>query len=61
MNPNELPLEHQVLCDRSVAIKLIGVGGAGTNAVDRLKMESLARLQLVAINTDNQALSSSPV
>jgi cell division protein FtsZ len=61
MNPNELPLEHQVLCDRNVAIKLIGVGGAGTNAVDRLKMESLARLQLVAINTDNQALSSSPV
>ena len=31
-NPNELPLEHQVLGDRSVAIKLVGVGGAGTNA-----------------------------
>ena len=61
MNPNELPLEHQVLCDRNVAIKLIGVGGAGTNAVDRLKMESLERLQLAVINTDNQALSSSPV
>ena len=61
MNPNELPLEHQVLCDRNVAIKLIGVRGAGTNAVDRLKMESLERLQLAVINTDNQALSSSPV
>jgi cell division protein FtsZ len=61
VNPNELPLEHQVLCDRNVAIKLIGVGGAGTNAVDRLKMESLERLQLAVINTDNQALSSSPV
>jgi cell division protein FtsZ len=61
VNPNELPLEHQVLCDRNVAIKLLGVGGAGTNAVDRLKMESLERLQLAVINTDNQALSSSPV
>jgi cell division protein FtsZ len=61
VNPNELPLEHQVLCDRNVAIKLVGIGGAGTNAVDRLKMESLERLQLAVINTDNQALSSSPV
>jgi cell division protein FtsZ len=61
MNPNELPLEHQVLTDRNVAIKLVGIGGAGTNAVDRLKMESLERLQLAVVNTDNQALSSSPV
>ena len=61
MNPNELPLEHQVLCDRNVAIKLVGIGGAGSNAVDRLKMESLERLQLAVINTDYQALSSSPV
>ena len=38
MNPNELPLEPQALCDRNVAIKLVGVGGAGSNAVDRLKM-----------------------
>ena len=61
MNPNELPLEHKVLCDRNVAIKLVGIGGAGTNAVDRLKMENLERLQLCVINTDNQALASSPV
>ena len=61
MNPNELPLEHRILTDRNVAIKLIGVGGAGANAVDRLKMENLERLQLAAINTDHQALSSSPV
>jgi cell division protein FtsZ len=60
-HPNELPLEHQVLGDRTVAIKLVGVGGAGSNAVDRLKMESLERLQLAVINTDYQALSSSPV
>lgn len=61
MNPNELPLENQILTDRDVAMKVVGVGGAGANAVDRLKMENLDRLQLVAVNTDYQALSSSPL
>ncbi len=61
MNPSELPLEHALLTDRNIAIKLVGVGGAGSNAVDRLKMENLERLQLAVINTDHQALSSSPV
>jgi cell division protein FtsZ len=61
MNLNELPLEHGLLTDKNIAIKLVGVGGAGSNAVDRLKMENLERLQLAVINTDYQALASSPV
>jgi cell division protein FtsZ len=61
MNLNELPLEHSLLTDRNIAIKLVGIGGAGSNAVDRLKMENLERLQLAVINTDYQALASSPV
>lgn len=61
MNLNELPLEHALLTDRAIAIKLVGVGGAGSNAVDRLKMENLERLQLAVVNTDHQALASSPV
>jgi cell division protein FtsZ len=61
MSPNELPLTPELLTDRSIAIKLVGVGGAGSNAVDRLKMENLDRLQMAVINTDYQALSSSPV
>jgi cell division protein FtsZ len=61
MNLNHLPLENPLLSDRPVAIKLVGVGGAGSNAVDRLKMESLAHLGLAVINTDAQALGSSPV
>src|SRR5580658_6264268 len=59
--PDELPLTSEILADRNIAIKLVGVGGAGSNAVDRLKMENLDRLQLAVINTDFQALSSSPV
>jgi len=58
-NSHELPLE--VLADRDVGIKLIGVGGGGSNAVDRLKMENLDRLQLTVINTDLKALGTSPV
>jgi len=61
MNLNELPLEHSLLTERNIAIKLVGVGGAGSNAVDRLKMENLERLQLAVVNTDYQALASSPV
>jgi len=61
MNLNELPLERGLLTDKNIAIKLVGVGGAGSNAVDRLKMENLERLQMAVINTDYQALASSPV
>lgn len=61
MTPSELPLAHGILTDRTIAIKVIGVGGAGSNAVDRLKMENLDRLQMAVINTDHQALSNSPV
>lgn len=56
---NELPLE--ALADHDLGIKLIGIGGGGSNAVDRLKMENLDRLQLAVINTDLKALNSSPV
>ncbi len=58
---NELPLAREILTDRSIAIKLVGVGGAGSNAIDLIKMENLERLQLAVINTDLQALASSPV
>lgn len=56
---NELPLEP--LSDRDLGIKLVGIGGGGSNAVDRLKMENLDRLQLAVINTDFKALGTSPV
>ena len=64
MDSHELPLpppSADAMADRSVSIKVIGLGGAGGNAVDRLKMDSLDRLHLAAMNTDLQALNSSPV
>jgi cell division protein FtsZ len=37
-------------------IKVVGVGGGGTNAVNRMIAESLQGVEFVAINTDAQAL-----
>ena len=42
-------------------IKIIGVGGAGTNAVDGLKLDNLGDVRLAVINTDAQALANSPI
>ncbi len=56
-----LPFSADILTDRRIAIKVVGLGGAGANTVDRLKMENLDRLQMAVINTDAQALASSPV
>ena len=40
-------------------IKVIGVGGAGSNALDRLILEGSINVDLVACNTDVQALAGS--
>ncbi len=38
-------------------ILVIGVGGAGNNAVNRMIDENVEGVELVAVNTDKQALS----
>jgi cell division protein FtsZ len=58
-NHKELPLAIERLPDQSITIKIVGVGGAGSNAVERLKADNLDRLQLAVVNTDQQALSGS--
>ncbi len=40
-------------------IKVVGVGGAGNNAVDRLIESGLTSAEYVVVNTDNQALARS--
>ncbi len=37
-------------------IKVVGVGGGGSNAVNRMINEGLGGVEFIAINTDNQAL-----
>ncbi len=38
------------------AIKVVGVGGGGTNAVNRMIVEGLRSVDFIAVNTDAQAL-----
>ncbi len=42
---------------RSAKMRVIGVGGGGSNAVDRMIQEELPGVDFVAVNTDSQALS----
>ncbi|MBV9083913.1 MAG: cell division protein FtsZ [Acidobacteriaceae bacterium] len=42
-------------------IKVVGVGGAGSNAVARMQQEGLGGVDFYVLNTDRQALAASPV
>jgi cell division protein FtsZ len=47
--------------DRSSIIKVIGVGGGGSNAVNHMYNKGIQDVNFVVCNTDAQALHSSPV
>jgi cell division protein FtsZ len=42
-----------------ISIKIVSVGGAGLNALDRIVLDGLERADAVAMNTDVQSLTSS--
>ena len=42
-----------------LAIKVIGVGGAGANALDRIVLDGMEHAEMIAVNTDVQSLASS--
>jgi cell division protein FtsZ len=44
-----------------IKIKVIGVGGAGVNTVNRLMHKGLQGISLLAVNTDSQSLKNSNV
>ena len=45
--------------NNSANIKVIGVGGAGVNAVDRMIQDGLSGVEFIAVNTDGQSLVKS--
>ena len=45
--------------DKTLKIKVIGVGGAGNNAVNRMIEEGIKGVDFIAVNTDRQALTKS--
>ena len=56
-------MQRNTNTDSSASIRVVGVGGAGNNAVNRMIAEGVKGVDFVAVNTDNQALSlsSAPV
>lgn len=60
--PNMIELDF---CNRTDAanaprrIQIVGIGGAGANALDRLALDGVATASLIAVNTDAQALVAS--
>jgi cell division protein FtsZ len=45
--------------EEPIPIKVVGVGGAGSNALDRVMLDGMDKADLIAINTDVQSLASS--
>src|SRR5919204_1969181 len=45
--------------DQIIAIKVIAVGSAGSNALDRVVLDGMDKSDLIAANTDVQSLASS--
>ncbi|MBO4991149.1 MAG: cell division protein FtsZ, partial [Firmicutes bacterium] len=52
-------LQFEVNDENNAQIKVIGVGGGGCNAVNRMIDSGMKGIQFMAINTDKQALSKS--
>ncbi|MBE6036890.1 MAG: cell division protein FtsZ [Clostridiales bacterium] len=54
-----MPLEFELNETKSAQIRVIGVGGGGCNAVNRMIDSGMDNISFLAVNTDRQALSSS--
>src|SRR6202165_1751878 len=59
MDALKFAIEEEAL--HGTKIKVIGVGGGGSNAVARMMNEGLSGVEFHILNTDAQALSASPV
>ena len=52
-------MENKVMGDGTATIKVIGVGGAGNNAVNRMIEAGIKGVEFIAVNTDKQQLQKS--
>lgn len=56
-----MPFELEMDAEHLAKIKVIGVGGGGSNAVNRMLAAHFIGVEFIVINTDTQALKLSPV
>lgn len=60
-NQNNELIKFQLPKDQISIIKVIGVGGGGSNAVNHMYRMGITGVDFMICNTDNQALETSPV
>ena len=51
--------DNERMMDGTATIKVIGVGGAGNNAVNRMVESGIRGVEFISVNTDRQALQES--
>ncbi len=51
-----MSFEHDDVLESGVSIKVVGVGGGGNNAVNRMINTNIRGVEFIAVNTDGQAL-----
>lgn len=56
-----MPFHLEEAPRKTAKIKVVGVGGGGSNAVNRMAISSMMGVEFIVVNTDAQALESSPV
>lgn len=54
-----MTFEHDENCEYAVNIKVVGVGGGGVNAVNRMMASGVKGVEFIAVNTDKQSLKKS--
>lgn len=58
-NPMSIAIDYDREIEAKARMKVVGVGGAGGNALNRMIDAQLQGVDFIAINTDSQALESS--
>ncbi|HEV8662875.1 MAG TPA: cell division protein FtsZ [Candidatus Methylomirabilis sp.] len=56
-----MPFHLEEEPERMARIKVIGIGGGGSNAVSRMTASNMTGVEFIVMNTDAQALKASPV
>jgi len=54
-----MEFDFEQVFDSGVNIKVIGIGGGGNNAINRMISTNIRGVEFVAVNTDSQALNTS--
>ena len=61
MSEIDLGMDFQMPKNQSSQIKVMGIGGGGSNAVNYMFLNGITGVDFVVCNTDSQALEASPV